>query len=214
VRWMPCVVRSSLASGELRVMVGHPLADEYLEFLRARARPNTLLAAAFDLKVFFSVVDKTPTRVTSSDVMSFIRFQRSGGDGNVVRIDGSAGLSSSTIRRRLSSVSGFYAYLLARGDTSVVPNPVPRGLVTGRERERPRQGVPLVRVVKTLPRVLAPDEVDALFAALRTDRDRAMVEAMVLGGLRRCEVLGLDLADVRVGERRVFTRMARADANA
>jgi len=46
--------------------------------------------------------------------------------------------------------------------------------------------------------------VDALFAALRTDRDIAMVEAMVLGGLRRCEVLGLDLADVRVGERRVF----------
>ena len=31
-----------------------------------------------------------------------------------------------------------------------------------------------------------------------------MVEAMVLGGLRRCEVLGLDLVDVGVGERRVF----------
>lgn len=27
---------------------------------------------------------------------------------------------------------------------------------------------------------------------------------MVLGGLRRCEVLGLQLADLRVGERRVF----------
>ncbi len=31
-----------------------------------------------------------------------------------------------------------------------------------------------------------------------------MVEAMVLGGLRRCEVLGLELADVRVDECRVF----------
>ena len=31
-----------------------------------------------------------------------------------------------------------------------------------------------------------------------------MVEAMVLGGLRRCEVLGLRLGDVRVGERQVF----------
>ncbi len=31
-----------------------------------------------------------------------------------------------------------------------------------------------------------------------------MVQAMVLGGLRRCEVLGLQLADLRVGERRVF----------
>jgi site-specific recombinase XerD len=31
-----------------------------------------------------------------------------------------------------------------------------------------------------------------------------MVAAMVLGGLRRCEVLGLRLGDLRVGERRVF----------
>jgi site-specific recombinase XerD len=31
-----------------------------------------------------------------------------------------------------------------------------------------------------------------------------MVAAMVLGGLRRCEVLGLRLSDLRVAERRVF----------
>jgi integrase/recombinase XerD len=31
-----------------------------------------------------------------------------------------------------------------------------------------------------------------------------MVDAMVLGGLRRCEVLGLRLEDVNAGERRVF----------
>jgi integrase/recombinase XerD len=31
-----------------------------------------------------------------------------------------------------------------------------------------------------------------------------MAEAMVLGGLRRCEVLGLSLADLRLAERRVF----------
>ena len=41
-------------------------------------------------------------------------------------------------------------------------------------------------------------------AALRTERDRAMVQAMVLGGLRRCEVLGLRLEDLRLGEWRVF----------
>ena len=201
--WNPCLVKASSPAGEVSVRVGHPLVDEYLEFLTARARPNTLLAVAFDLKVFFSVVDKTPVRVTSSDVMAFIRSQRSAGK-KVVRIDGSSGLSSRTIRRRLSSVSGFYAYLLARGDTSVARNPVPRGLATRRERERAGRGAPLVRAVKTLPRVLDPSEVDALMGALRSERDRAMVEAMVLGGLRRCEVLGLRLEDVRVAERRVF----------
>jgi integrase len=112
------------------------------------------------------------------------------------------GVSAATVRRRLSIVSGFFAFLQARGD--VAANPVPRGLPTRRERSRPRQGVPLVRVTRQLPRILSPAEVDALTAALRTHRDQAMVAAMVLGGLRRCEVLGLRLGDLHAAERRVF----------
>ena len=84
-------------------------------------------------------------------------------------------------------------------------NPVPTSLAARRPgARRGKGGVPLICTPRTLPRVLAPSEVDALRAALRTDRDRAMVEAMLLGGLRRCEVLGLRLDDVNVGERRVF----------
>jgi site-specific recombinase XerD len=41
--------------------------------------------------------------------------------------------------------------------------------------------------------------------ALRTERDRTIVQAMLLGGLRRCEVLGLRLEDLRSGDWRVFT---------
>ena len=58
--------------------------------------------------------------------------------------------------------------------------------------------------VKTFPRVLSPADVDALLAAMRTERDKAMIEAMVFGGLRRCAVLGLRLEDVRLGECRLF----------
>ncbi len=205
MRWKPLVVESQDAGGGLVMTVGHPLVDAYLEFLRARARPNTIRAVAFDLKVFFTDVDKTPARVTSGDVMDFIARQRNGsGDSNVIPIDRSAGLSSRTIRRRLSSVSGFYAYLMVRGDTSVTRNPVPRGLVTRRERSGPKRRAPLIRTPVTLPKILSPTQVDALVAALRTDRDRAMIDAMLLGGLRRCEVLGLRLEDIRVGERRLF----------
>jgi integrase/recombinase XerD len=64
--------------------------------------------------------------------------------------------------------------------------------------------VPLTRRTRRLPRILTPAEVDALTACLRTHRDRAMVAAMVLGGLRTCEVLSLRMADLRVPERRVF----------
>ena len=61
-----------------------------------------------------------------------------------------------------------------------------------------------MRVPRTLPKILGPAEVTALLGALRTDRDRAMVYAMVLGGLRRCEVLGLALGDIQVAKRSLF----------
>ena len=41
-----------------------------------------------------------------------------------------------------------------------------------------------------LPGSLEPGEVDTLTGPLCTRQDRAMIAAMVLGGLRRCEVLG------------------------
>ena len=79
MRWKPfVVVQLSLRGAVPLVSVGHLLADEYLDFLRARARPNTVLATTFDLKVFF-LVEKAPTRVTSGDAMGFIRAQRAGG---------------------------------------------------------------------------------------------------------------------------------------
>jgi integrase/recombinase XerD len=197
------LTRSRNAAGDLVVRLGVRLLDEYLEFLAGRCRPNTVLAVAYDLKVFFTVVQKAPRQVRAADVLAFMTTQRAGGEGRLqVARQGATGVSARTLRRRLSSVSGLYGFLLARGDVTV--NPVPRGLPTRRERQRPGQGVPLVRVPRTLPQVLGPAEVDALTAALRTHRDRAMVAAMVLGGLRRCEVLGLRLGDLRFGERRVL----------
>ena len=118
--------------------------------------------------------------------------------------DGEPGLSARTIKRRLATIAGLYEYLIIRGDTGVTRNPVPRGLAMRRPGQRASRGVPLIRAPRTLPRVINPEEVDALMAALRTQRDRAMVEAMLLGGLRRGEVLGLQLKDLRLGERRVF----------
>lgn len=198
----PCLIRTSSPGGEARFALGDPLVDSYLAFVAGRCRPNTLRAVAHDLKTFFAVIDKDPVDVAAADIFDFVADQR--GDRSVVRIsDGESKLSARTIARRLSSISGLYAYLLARGDTPVVSNPVPRGLSTRRRGGR-RQQVPLVRVPRTLPKILSPGQVSALLGALRTDRDRAMVYAMVLGGLRRCEVLGLRLGDVQVAERSLF----------
>ena len=170
-----------------------------------------MLAAAYDLRVFFTVVDKPPAEVTPADVLGFITAQRTGRPAATTVSsagDSGVGVAASTVARRLSSVSGFFAFCQVRGD--VAANPVPRGLPTRRERNRPRQGVPLIRRVRQLPRILTPAEVDALTGVLRTHRDRAMVAAMVLGGLRRCEVLGLRLEDVRAAERRLFIADGKA----
>lgn len=206
MQFSPCLVRELSPAGRLSVRLGEPLVDDYLEFVAARCRPNTVLATAYDLKVFFEVVGKEPARVSTADVLGFITAQRAPRRGSrVVRLeDGEAGLSARTIKRRLASVSGLFGYLLARGDVELRRNPVPRGLATRCPQAPGLRGVPLLRTPRTLPRVLAPGEVDALLAALRTHRDRAMVLAMLLGGLRRCEVLGLRVEDVRAGERRLF----------
>jgi site-specific recombinase XerD len=197
----PCLIRASTAGGEARYALGDPLVDSYLGFVAGRSRLNTLRAVAHDLKAFFTVIDKDPAEVVAADVFDFVADQRGG--RTVIRIaDGESGLSARTIARRLSSISGFYAYLVARGDTPITTNPVPRGLSTRRRGGRRR--VPLVRVPRTLPRILSPGEVTALLGALRTHRDRTMFYAMVLGGLRRCEVLGLRLGDIQVPERAVF----------
>jgi hypothetical protein len=125
----PCLVRFLSPSGEARYRLGDPLVDRYLEFVAGRARANTLRAVTFDLETLFMVVDKDPVEVVATDVFEFLAHQR--GDRQVVRIsDRESGLSARTIARRLSSVAGLYAYLMARGDTAVRSNPVPRGLTS------------------------------------------------------------------------------------
>src|SRR5258708_18604874 len=178
-----CVACSRDRSGALVVRVGVPLADVFLEFLGGRSRPNTVLAAAYDLKVFFTVVGKPPDQVRPGDVLAFNTAQRTGrpGEHGALQPAGPegepAGVSGATVRRRLSVVSGFFAFLQARGD--VAANPVPRGLPTRRERSRPRQGVPLVRATPKLPRILSPARAGALTPAPPPPPGPALVAAVV-----------------------------------
>src|SRR5918994_4489895 len=71
-----CLIRSRGPSGEPVIRLGVPLVDDYLEFLDGRCRPNTVLAAAYDLKVFFGVVDTAPGEVCPADVLGFVTAQR------------------------------------------------------------------------------------------------------------------------------------------
>jgi len=132
MEWCPSFQRIvDQRSGETSYRVDHPLVDDFLEFVAARARPNTVRAYAHDLKIFFDVVGKEPAEVVPADVLAFVSAQRRSRPGaeNVVRIsDGSSGLSEATIKRRLAAVSSLYGYLITLGGV-VETNPVPRGLL-------------------------------------------------------------------------------------
>jgi integrase/recombinase XerD len=56
-------------SGEPVVRFGVPLLDE---FLAGAVSAEYVLAAAYDLNVFFAVVDKAPGEVCPADVLGFI----------------------------------------------------------------------------------------------------------------------------------------------
>ena len=188
-----------------RSVIGWCPLDRYLEFVAGRGRPNTLRAVAFDLKAFFTVI-RERTRSRSSQLTCSSSWQHQRGDRSVVRIaDRESGLSARTIARRLSSVSGLYAYLIARGDTPVrVESGATR--VVDPSSGRNKSGPGRCRWCGCRARCRASSrrgEVDRLVAALRTARDRAMIAAMVLVGLRRCEVLGLRFEDVQIADRRL-----------
>ena len=124
--WVPSVERRRLGENGFEVRLGYELADDYLRFVAARCRPNTVLATAFDLKVFFTAVAKDPVAVTVTDVLEFISEQRRPRrGGNVVRLDdGEAGLSARTIRAAAVEPVGLLGYLSARGAGAVQPGAV------------------------------------------------------------------------------------------
>ena len=86
-----CLIRPLAGATETPVL-GVALLDEYLRFVASRCRPNTVLAAAYDLKVFFTVVGKQPEAVRPADVLAFVTAQRSGRSS----IDGPVGARRSS----------------------------------------------------------------------------------------------------------------------
>ena len=70
---------------------GVPVVEVYLEFLGGRCRPNTVRAAAYDLKVFFSVVAKRPYQIQPADVLAFVTAQRTGRGGGRAAAGGPGG---------------------------------------------------------------------------------------------------------------------------
>lgn len=121
------------------------------------------------------------------------------------------------MNQRTAAARGLFEFAVVTGARAESPVPAARrssgvrakrrGLLGHVSSGRTRTGGRLVREPSRLPESLDHDDVTEFFDDLLTYRDRAIVLAMLLGGLRAGEVRSLRLDDVDVGLRRVRVRV-------
>ena len=185
------------------------LVNRFLDHLVTRVfAAATVRAYAFDLANFLAFLAArglSVERVRAVDLFSYLDWQR----------EQRSGVAASTMNRRVSTVRSWCEFLVTIDELGENPVPRPRrssGLRTVHRGmlghiARPVGSGPvggrLVSQPSRLPESLDPDDVGVFLADLNTHRDRAVVLAMVLGGLRSAEVRGLRLADVDMGMCRV-----------
>ncbi|MEU3247381.1 MULTISPECIES: tyrosine-type recombinase/integrase [unclassified Streptomyces] len=155
----------------------------------------------------------TPRRKTASTVGTInpITRKQHPGDQYAVR----------TIRHSNAVIRSFYEFWIERGAGPLV-NPVPQERRRGRrpnahhnplEPFRPegrlRYNPPLP---KRRPRAMPDAQWDALFAALRSDRDRALASLVISNASRAAEVLGIRCGDLDWGDQLVRVHRKGTDA--
>jgi site-specific recombinase XerD len=186
-------------------LVDHGCSVEQVNaFLRALdvrgLSPNTIRAYAFDLLVLYRWCKQTSKQLqqlTDADLLDYVEAQRK------------ANSKASTINRRLVSCRQLYSFAtgqpLPHGRGCNVPAPHYRrrrgelGLHVISQHRRELS----VKVPRTLVEPLTREQVCLFLRSLRRYRDLAIVQLMLLCGLRSREVLSLRLDDIDLEQRHV-----------
>lgn len=177
-----------------------PLIAGFVEYLSARnTSPRTAIAYQRDLESFGSFL---AARAQGGDVREH-RAAPYPALGDAVSADVSAfashllatrSYSPKSIRRKLSSLRTFYRFVK----------------LIGRRDANPALEVPSPKIGRSLPKALSVKDVEKLLAtslAGRSDvlrlRDRALLEVLYGSGVRRSELIGLNLEDVDLDRRQM-----------
>jgi integrase/recombinase XerC len=196
------------------------IANRYLAHLASRKfSPASVRAYAFDLLNFSRFLAErgaTLEDIVPTDLFDYLDWQQKSkptAGKKVVALSARRGVAPATMNRRIAAVRGLFEYAVIAGVRTSNPVPAARRATGLRPKTRgmlghigPRRaptGGRLVRQPRRLPESLGSAEVTAFFADLETHRDRAVVLAMLLGGLRAAEARTLRLADVDMGLRQV-----------
>lgn len=183
---------------------GHEIAwaNAFLDAQRIRQlSPRSLRAYAYDLLHFARwALDPPPrplTEITQSTLIDYVRHQ----------LDQSPPPTPSTVNRRLVVLDCLYRFHYGReippGQSHLQRVYTQRSsLGFGRPRRAIARGLRLKQPHRLI-RPLSTEEVARFWSSFRTFRDLAMVGLMLLDGLRSCEILALQLADLHVADARL-----------
>lgn len=160
--------------------MGRDLISEYFAYLRVERglSPNTLANYSHDLsklREFAGKSQKSVEYLSKNDLSEGLKLLTQ------------EGLSPRSVARTISSLRGFYKFLLRDGFI----------------KEDPLAHISAPQMDKHLPRFLTEDEIGSLLNApdvssLEGVRDRAMLELLYATGLRVSELTGLVYADINL----------------
>ena len=164
----------------MAVIPGDSDVDGFLALLAARRAPRTVEAYRRDLGAFHAWLGKPVADAATQDIERYLAELRA------------AGLSGSTIARRIAALRSFYRHQTLLGARS----------------DNPAAELDLPRRHRRLPRTLSPREAERLIEAAagtmpRDLRDRALTELLYGAGLRVGEAVGLEKSAVDLEARLV-----------
>jgi integrase/recombinase XerD len=165
-------------TGAVEPSAPDPEVEGFLALLATRRAPKTVDAYRRDLAALAAWLDRPVGRITTEQLEQYIAELRA------------AGLSPSTIARRVAAIRSFFRHQA----------------LLGTRTDNPAAELDLPRRRRTLPRTLSPAEAERLVEAAngttpRALRDRALVELLYGGGLRVSEAVDLQKSSVDLDAR-------------
>src|SRR5919108_3978019 len=142
---------------------------------------HTLDNYTLDLQLFFTAIEKPIHQVSFREIDGFIDRQHH------------QGLAPTTVNRRLYALRHFFDFLIEQ--QVVDANPIKPSHVLQRGR--------------TLPRALAKEPLEQLFAQIQHPMDRALFLLMLRGGLRVSEVAQLKVRDLDWSQQAVLVEQGK-----
>jgi site-specific recombinase XerD len=190
-------------------------ADAYLAYLTNLERsPNTVVAYARDLKLFFSFLascDLTWPQVRVKELADFVAWLRRPAENVVVLESGTPARDARTVNRVLTAVTGFYTFHARNGhelaqallDDSRSGYGGYKPFLHGIAKPKPRAKVVRLAERQVIPKALTIEQVNAVIQAQKRLRDRFLFALLASTGMRIGQALGLRHEDIVGWENRI-----------